>query len=71
MNSIGKQLKRLKDKIDSTPIEMLDALRDSIAISELHPAVKEACFEDIDYRQNMMVYANDAVAKLSDDIEVD
>lgn len=63
---INKAFKILKDKIQNTPIERLDRLRDSIALSDLHPQIKEACFKDLDYRQNMMVYANDAIAGCSE-----
>jgi len=55
-------LRELKNKIKATPHDKLDALRDSICVSELHPQIKEACLKDIDYKQNPMVYANDAVA---------
>lgn len=68
MSKISKLFKMLKNKIEETPFEKLDELKDSIAVSDLHPQIKEACFQDIDYRQNRSVYANDAVVAHGDDI---
>lgn len=59
---IRAALRELKNKIKETPHSRLDALRDSICISDIHPQIKEACLKDIDYKQNSMVYANEAVA---------
>lgn len=61
-SNLNRGLKRLKDIIENTPHDELDALRDSVCVSELHPQIKEACLKDIDYKQNPMTYAHDAVA---------
>ena len=62
---------KLKKAIIDTPIEELDRLRDNICVLDIDPKIKQVALMDIDFKQNNMVYAHEAVATLSDQIGVD
>jgi len=61
-----KEVKELSEKISSTPHSELEALRNSVAVSDMHWRLKEACIVDIDRKLNRVEHIGDALLEGSE-----